>query len=559
MQNYTENIYSILNNITGILVKKGIQHAVLCPGSRSAPIALTFLRNKLIKSYIINDERSAAYMALGIAQQTHKAVALISTSGTAAINFAAAAAEAFFQEIPLLILTADRPPEWIGQNENQTIFQDKLYEPNILKSFRLNIAYNDEDAEKEAYRIISEAVNISIYPVSGPVHINIPLREPLYLPTAEYRFPADVKIIDQVMVGHSLEKDTQKELVKEISGYKKIMIVAGLMRTNPGLLRNINKFLSLTDIVFVPDITSNLHGTDRSVKHPETIIKSLTSQQKEELKPDLLITFGGQIVSNVLKNYLREFKPEAHWVIDFNGRTFDSYRTLTKILAVAPEYFFNLLLKNLGFFKTKKFEGYFKKWEKHDFAARETISLSLKEDQKSELSLVNDIISHLPKNSILQIGNSLPIRYFNNLKLDKNSSFKSIQIFSNRGTSGIDGSLSTAVGYALATHKTVTVVLGDLSFFYDRNGLWNKYLPANLKIIILNNHGGKIFSKMQGPKEQPELQEYFISNQPLNAKETALQHQVDYLFCNNLTLSGKFLREFYLKTEKTTILEFEIN
>lgn len=559
MKDYPENIYRILNNITGLLSLKGIDQAILCPGSRSAPLALSFLRNKEFNCIIINDERSAGYIALGMAQQSRKPVVLVSTSGTAAINFAPAAAEAYFQEIPLLLLTADRPEEWIGQNENQTIYQHKLYEPNILKSFNIHIAYADHEAEKEAYRVFSESVNTSLYPVHGPVHINIPLREPLYYSPGETHFPEKVKGIEMIPAGHNLEKNAQKDLVKQLASFKKIMIVAGMLPPQPRLLRNLNKFLSITDVVFVPDITSNLHGTERCIWHPENILKSLPDQTKDDLKPDLLITIGGQMVSNIFKNYLREYKPDAHWHIDFSGRTFDTIGALTCIIPVEAEYFFSILLKNLEFFRTKTFQGYFKKWEKQDLSAREKIFNSLSEENKSEQFVIQEIIRYLPKNSILQLGNSLPVRYFNNLKLDQNTASKTIQVFSNRGTSGIDGTLSTAVGCALNTQKTVTVVMGDLSFFYDRNGLWNKYLPSNLKIIILNNHGGRIFAKMAGPKEQPELHEYFITSQPLNGSETAKQHNVKYLHCNDPDLYIKVLHELYLKNDRPVILEFEIN
>ena len=558
MQENPDNFYRILNNITGILVKLGVSHAVLCPGSRSAPLALSILRNGNIKSFIINDERSAGYIALGIAQQTRKTVALVSTSGTAAVNFAPAVAEAFFQEIPLLVLTADRPVETIGQNENQAIFQKNLYSPNVLKSFQFNILYNDYESEQAAYRIVSEAINTSLYPQMGPVHINVPLREPLYL-VQKFKFMDEgKKIIELVNIEHTIQSETQKQLVKELSSFNKIMIVAGLYPPARKLERNLNKFLSFTDVVFIPDIISNLNGIERSIKHQEVIIKKMTDQQIDELKPDLLITFGGQIVSNIFKSYIRGVAPKDHWHIDFSGRTIDSFSTLTKILPIDPEYFFKLLLKNIGYFKTKTYQGYFKKWESLDIQAKQQIINSLSDINKAELFYVGKIVSHLPKNSMVQLGNSLPVRYFNNLRNTDNPHYKTITFFSNRGTSGIDGSLSTAVGSALTTGRVVTLVSGDLSFFYDRNGLWNNYIPPNLKVIVLNNHGGQIFGKIPGCKDQPELNDYFITHQLLNIKETVNQHKLNYLYCNHPDQVAKCLSDLYSLNDKTTVLEFDI-
>ncbi len=556
MDNSAEILYQTIHNITDICYKKDVLFAVLSPGSRSAPLALSFIRNKNIKHFIINDERSAGYFALGLAQQTKKTVVLVCTSGTAALNYAPAVAEAYFQKIPLLIFTADRPPESIEQQGNQTIHQYKLYEPNVLKSFQLNISYNDKNAEDEAYRIVSESINISQYPQKGAVHINVPMREPLYLKSIPQLQDQNPKVIDLLKPDLKIPRTTQKELIENLITHKKILVVAGLFEYNTTFRKIIDKLLSLTDICFIRDITSNIPDLKHAIIHHEELLNNFKGDFLD-IKPDLLITFGGQIVSKPLRIFLQENKVKEHWHIDAAAKSPDTFQSITKTIAIYPEEFFKILLKNIKIFKTKSFQGFYKKWEKLDDIAFKNVEQKISSDD--ELYFISEILKKIPKNSILQLGNGSIVRQASYLSFIKNKFAKSIEVYSNRGTSGIDGCLSTAIGSAVSTDKIVTLIIGDLSLLYDRNAFWNKYLPKNLKVIVINNHGGGIFRKMQGPQSQPELDKYFTTPHKLSIKKITEQYEIEYFKCTMPSKIKKSLSDFYNYNKKTTVLEIDID
>jgi len=557
MKESAKKLYQVINNIVYICVSKGVKYVVLSPGSRSAPLALSFIRNKNIKPIIINDERSAAYIALGIAQKTSQPVVLVCTSGTAALNYTPAVAEAFFQKIPLIVFTADRPPEWIGQGENQTIFQSGIYQPNILADKQVNIFYNDDNAEYDAYRTVNELINKSMFPVKGPVHINVPMREPLYYHDGlddDYPSPPDINVIYSEPV---LTQDTKRDLLSELKKYRKILMIAGSCQPDPELKLTINEILLKSDIAFIPDITSNMQGISKAILQADLLLNIVNEDEMEYLQPVLLISFGGAMVSKSLRHFLRDFKPKQHWHIDPSANAPDTFLALTRVIQTNPLQFFRFMLENVSALKDVFSNKYYEKWKEENEQASDGILNTLQEEQNNELYAVSRVVKYLPKDSILQLGNSMPVRMVSTITMKSNPYSDYITVFSNRGTSGIDGCLSTAIGTALASDETVTAILGDQSFFYDRNALWNKYLPVNIKIIVLNNHGGGIFKTVNGPSQQPEFNEYFIAGQPITTEYTVLQHNLHYLYCDDLKKIDGFIEELYLKNDKAVVLEID--
>jgi 2-succinyl-5-enolpyruvyl-6-hydroxy-3-cyclohexene-1-carboxylate synthase len=557
MKESAKKLYQIISQFVNICISKGLKYAVLSPGSRSAPLALSFIRNKEIRSIIINDERSAAYVALGMAQNTGQPVVLVCTSGTAALNYTPAVAEAFFQKIPLIIFTADRPPEWIGQGENQTIYQTGIYQPNILAGKQVNIFYNDENAEYDAYRTVNELINKSMFPVKGPVHINVPMREPIYFHDGlddDYPAPPDITIVYSEPV---LTPDVKKDLLADLKKYRKILIIAGTSLPDYDLKLTINELLLKSDIVFIPDITSNMQGISKSILQADLLLNITGESDMEYFQPSLLISFGGPMVSKSLRQFLRDFEPKEHWHIDSSANAPDTFQALTRIIQTNPLQFFRFLLENVTSLKDVFSNKYYEKWKDENEQAADGIINTLQNEQNNELYAVSRVVKYLPKDSILQLGNSMPVRLVSTITLKSNPYSDYIKVFSNRGTSGIDGCLSTAVGTALSTNETVTVILGDQSFFYDRNALWNKHLPANIKIIVLNNHGGGIFKTLKGPSQQPEFTEYFIAGQPITTENTVLQHNLHYLYCDDLKKMDGFIEELYLKNDKAVVLEID--
>ena len=534
-------------NIAEICARKGVQNAILSPGSRCAPLIIAFARHPKIETKSITDERVAAFIGLGMALH-NKPTVIVCTSGTATLNYAPAITEAYYQNIPLIVLTADRPPEWVEQQDGQTICQSNLYKPHVKASYDLPVDTSKADSVWQVERTISDAINIAMTAPQGPVHINVPLREPFYPESGELvEFDSTIKIIEQIESDSFLTELQWNELLAEVNA-KQIVIVAGQSSKNTTLIKCLNR-LCKKNVTIIGDIISNIHPVKHLIQHSEVFLAHIDENLKKALRPDLLITFGKSIISKHLKLYLRKYKAANHWHIQSSGAVPDTYQSLTKIVRVSPSYFFREFSQRFNGHQ----QGYYESWQQAEEASKEISTIP----KLSEFEAVKMIISFLPDNSFLHLGNSMPVRYANIVGLTNSS----IEVFSNRGTSGIDGCMSTAVGYTLLTPKLNTLIIGDMAFFYDRNALWHQHVPPNLRIVVLNNHGGGIFKKIKGPSQLPELNQFFVTEQPLSAKLTAHEFGLDYISCS---VQGKLARKsveelhldvFFVDDGKAKILE----
>ncbi|MFQ5649189.1 MAG: 2-succinyl-5-enolpyruvyl-6-hydroxy-3-cyclohexene-1-carboxylic-acid synthase [bacterium] len=541
-------------NIAELCSQKRIRHVVISPGSRSAPLTLAFSRHPKMRCETVVDERSAAFVALGIAQQSDTPVVLICTSGTAALNYGPAVAEATYQHIPLLVLTADRPPEWIDQNDGQTIVQHQLYAPHCRAFFELPVDDHDPSAKWHTERILCEAINRCLWPIPGPVHVNVPLREPLY-PVDELTYDKNPKIISQAQPEMALPGKAWSELLSGWRQARKKLIVAGLQKPVPGLCEQLHALQQDPGVVFLSDVTGNCQAA-QTVAHSDMILSTDSDDLLAELQPDLLITFGGPVVSKSLKLFLRRFRPRAHWQLQRGPNAVDTFQSLTQILPVEPPYFVQELLARTGAPQTSSGPTYRAVWQQKETTAQDHLARFLRPALFSELSAMRSVLRHLPPESHLQLGNSSIVRLANFISLvDK----PGVRVNSNRGTSGIDGTVSTAVGAALATHMITTLITGDLAFFYDRNGLWCKTLPANLRIIIFNNGGGGIFRILDGSRTLPELTDHFEVAHNLTARNTAADHNLDYFWCDSKASLQQHLSAFFADSERPAILEVAFN
>lgn len=485
---------------------------------------------------------------------------MICTSGSAAYNFAPAVAEAYFQQIPILILTADRPKEWIDQLDGQTIRQQNIYGNHVKKSFELPDQYNHPDSVWHIHRTINEAINLCNQFPKGPVHVNIPLREPLYLSAGEnIQYSDNLKIFDTLFADSHLDESSLRQLAEQFVSFNKILIVAGQQKINLKLSAAIEKFSAQHRVPVLGDIISNNHHLKDIVNHSDVFLGECKADIKKSLQPELLITFGQSVISKNLKTFLRQYKPKNHWHIQPDGEAADTFQSLTAILPVSPVKLFQQLgseqLKS-GF-EAQKRDNYFRLWEAEEHRTFRTIKSFFSTAQLNEFSLVHEIISHLPDECNLHLANSMPVRYANFIGLQTEK--KGIEIFSNRGTSGIDGCVSTAVGHALVTDKPNILITGDMAFFYDRNAFWHNYKLPNLRVVVLNNHGGAIFSMIEGPSKQPEANDYFITNQKLSAKSLTQEFDFDYLKLDSLKKLKNLLKDFFDFDGRTKILEIESN
>jgi 2-succinyl-5-enolpyruvyl-6-hydroxy-3-cyclohexene-1-carboxylate synthase len=523
-----------IKNLVDICYEKGLRNIVISPGSRNAPLTIAFNRHKKINCLSIIDERSAAFFALGMAQQLGEPVAVVCTSGTAALNYAPAIAEAYYQKIPLIILTADRPAEWIDQVDGQTIRQQNIFSNYIKKSFQLPQEPSHADDFWYASRIVSEAIETAKFPEFGPIHINIPLREPLYQ-IKEYP-EKTYKTFETVTTQLSLPNTAVKQLTKEWKKAKKILIITGLLKPNEKINSSLNKIAEQNKVVVLTETTSNLFGENfnRSI---DRLIISIEDEGPEDFIPDLLITIGGPIVSAKVKTFFRKNQPKKHWHINASNDYVDTFKCLTRIIPVAPEQIlphFEIAsatpsnYRELWINKDKKLFGIFRKF--------------LDEIPFCDLKAFDLILNAVPKKTDVQLSNSTPVRYSN---LFNTFAKRNLFGYGNRGTSGIDGTISTAAGAAYASKKLTTVITGDLSFFYDSNALMNQHLPNNLRIVIINNGGGNIFRIIDGPGQTEELEQFFETKHNWSAEHIAKAFGVDFYLCKDAENLSKTLEKIY--------------
>ena len=552
-------LYQPIYDIAELCALKGLSQAILCPGSRCAPLTLAFTRHEHISTKTFSDERSAAFIALGIAQQTHVPVVLVCTSGSAAYNFAPAVAEAYYQQIPLLIFSADRPTAWIDQLDGQTIRQQGIYGGHVKKSYALPEDYSHPDTAWFINRTVNEAINLAMEFPRGPVHINAPFREPLYPPPYEaIRFTKKLRVIDRLPPEISLPEQERKQLLKEFTSIDKILLVAGQEDYNEGLLKTLERFIKQQRVVCVGDVISNFHRLPATIRYADSFLAQGTDGLRKTLQPELLITMGKSVISKNVKLFLRQFKPREHWHIQEAGPVADTFQSITKIIPSTPAGFFDSFLsapKKSTPFEAQKRDNYFRLWEAEEHRTERSMKSFFSTPALSELHLLYEILRSLPARCNLHLANSMSVRYANFIGLE--ASKKGIHIFANRGTSGIDGCTSAAVGHTLSSDVPNFLITGDMAFFYDRNAFWHNYDLPHLRVVVLNNHGGSIFNMIDGPADLPEKEEYFITRQTLTAKNLAAEFGFDYLQLDSFKKLKSILKDFYHFDGKMKILEIE--
>ena len=498
----TQHIYDLV----GLCADYGAEKAVVCPGSRCAPLLIGFGKHPNIETISVTDERSAGFVGLGLAQQTGNPVVLVCTSGTAAQNFAPAVIEAYYQNVPLFVLTADRPPEWIDQWDGQTIRQKNLYIEHIKGSF-----VYDEDTTGVGKKALELALEYAL----GPVHLNIPIREPFYPDSfEEIRFNEKAQRPQSKNI-YKIDESVWDEFESILNLSEKVLLLGGQTEPNQELIELLNQL----DIPIVGDVISNLHGLEGVINSSDLIFKT----DEEFLVPDFLITFGRSVISKNLKLYLRKNKPKVHWHIG-EGMVGDPFQSLTKIIKTPPLQFFTDWLDMV--IQINDQDDYCNLLKDTQKSVDENFDLTLDNAEFNYFNAVRSVLKQLPQNSVLHLGNSMPVRIANFIGIKEST----IDIWCNRGTSGIDGVVSTAVGHALAEpNRKHTLIIGDLSFFYDRNGLWlNHEFPTNMQIVILNDSGGGIFNIIPGPSNQDGLTNLFTTPHQRTAKLTAQEFNLTY-------------------------------
>lgn len=473
-----------LELLANIFIKEGITDIVISPGSRNAPMMLSFPEYEEFKIFSIIDERSAGFFALGLAQKSRQPVVLNCTSGSALLNYAPAIAEAYYQQVPLIVLSADRPDHLIDQGDGQAIQQQNVFQNYIRKSVHLAEKI-ESNKESEAYQeMVFEAIHQAMYPVCGPVHINVPLDEPLY----GLKEKENVSLIKYkpIIKSDSLSDDYLSELKSKWQKAEKKMIIVG-QHLPDDRLNEVLIELAKQGLVILTETTSNIHSKN-FVSHIDQVLSQINTQNEDLLFPDLVISLGNHIVSKKIKAWLRSDKDYQHWHISPDYKAPDTFFHLTEHIRSKESILLDLLKE-----EDKGSSIYAKRWSK---IAKQTNKLHkqfIEQIPYSDLMVFSELEKAIPKGIQMHFSNSTPIRYSQLFDFKKNI------IDSNRGVSGIDGSVSAALGQSLCFNSQTILVTGDLSFFYDSNALWNHYIHSNFKIILINNGGGGIFRFLEGP------------------------------------------------------------
>jgi len=547
-----------IKNIPEICVRHGVRKVVIAPGSRNAPLIFAFTAQPDMECLSITDERSAAYFALGIAQQSGEAVALVCTSGTAVLNFAPAIAEAYYQNLPLLIFTADRPAEMIDQADGQTLRQTNIFANYIKASFDLPVETVVTADLDFCDRQVSQAIDMAVSYPQGPVQINVPLREPIY--TALPEVHSSPKIIKTLSSDILLSDNSLKALQSSWLKHKRKLVVFGVFPKNTELNVLANQLANEPDVVVLAENLSNITG-ENIITQLESLFSRIngdgrtpvlpqnnndrvgTLTSHEDFTPDLLITIGHSVICKQLKIFLRGHQPAEQWQIESSMPYVDTYKSLT---SVVPGLAKDVLTK-MPFGKTP---SNFSATYQSEINEITTLHEAFVNDKPiSDMSVTVELLKQTPVGTTLHLANSTSVRWTQLFPARPDLTY-----ICNRGTSGIDGSLSTAVGYAFSSKQPTVFLTGDLSFIYDSNGLWNNYVNQNLKVIVMNNNGGNIF-RFIGDKELMEKSlDFFTTPHHVKIKPLVEAYGLNYMVCNE-TENLKTSIENLLKSDKATVLE----
>lgn len=549
-----------------ILEAQGVRHAVVSPGSRNSPLLHALSLREKITLEVVADERSAAFVALGIASTSRRPVVLCCTSGTALLDYAPAVAEAYYARVPLIVISADRPAAWIDQADSQTIHQ-----PGALAGV-VKHSYNISDSElcgKDARWFLERTVNDACLEaqrgLQGPVHLNISLEAPLQ---PIYGECGPVKLIRAVQPAARLPQEAMAELADRAAG-RKIMVVAGPMRPDDRLNRAMESLSAFTSCVVLAENLANLHTTgiitniDAALsvlrRHRESEEAGDTpgatySASVSETEPDLVIYTGGPIVSAELKEYLRSLSDTEFWRVGLPATLLeDTFRQLDLSIEADPVLFFPTFAKLLARCEAADAD-YRDIWYILQKEASDRHIEFLRTAPWSELKALGHIFPRIPENCNLHLSNGTAVRY--GLLFDTR---RIHALFANRGCSGIEGSTSTAVGSAICYRRPTLLITGDLSFSYDIGAMALQFIPANFKVILLNNSGGGIFRFIRSTREIPGRERLLCAPPNLPAAKLCEAYGWRYSHASTEEELRVELRPFLSCNDAPSLLEIEVD
>lgn len=573
----------VVSTLFDVMEAHGVEDIVCSPGSRNAPLLMAARSRTDIHKHIVIDERTAAFMALGIATVKQKPVAIICTSGTALLNFAPAVAEAYYQGIPLIVISADRPMEWIDQDDSQTIRQYEALRNFVKASYDLSDRERHDHADWYDNRIANDAMLTALQPKQGPVHINVRLSPPLdELVEFKQNHLNPIRIISRLPDYNMPDKEAVKDLAASLIG-KKVMVTVGFMQPDARLNKALLKFRSLPNVAVMAETISNTHLPieDYAV---DSVLSDLPEGKRRQLMPDVVISIGGSLVSRMLKDFLRESAANEtmqHWNVGATHTTVDCFQALTLRIDADPGRFMTMLSAELAhqhrlleeekfrsltdekYLSLKQAENYNENFFHLKELAHQRLFRFASKIPWSELVAFIDILNNIPAEYNLFLSNGTTVRYAQLIPYELPHAS-----YCNRGVSGIEGSTSTAVGGATGSSAPALLITGDMSFAHDLGGLAVAARNnADLKIIVINNGGGGIFRFVRNTSLLPGREEYFCADPNLDTRAVAnafgfeyssadsldsLREKLDAFFGSTAS-KGRRLLEVFVPADKSTL------
>lgn len=545
------------------LIAKGVKEFIVSPGSRNAPLIIGLEARKNIKIYYCTDERTAGFMALGLSLVKQKPVALCCTSGTALYNYAPAVAEAFYQKIPLIVLTADRPIQWIGQDDSQTLFQFDSLSKIVKRSFEIPEENpSSKDMGWYVNRLANEAINVAMQPLKGPVHINIRFDNPLSNLT-DIKDNSDIRIIENadIVTYNPLALRKYGEMLKD----KKILIVAGFMPPDNKLNRVLQKYESLPNVKILCETLSNLHlkGNPYAIDRIFSVIENSNDSKNlyENLRPDIVIAIGGALVSRKLKEFIRKFPPEETWTLADTDLSVDCFKSLTKHFNILPTQFFTGIYRYISKNQSKNKSNEVNTKISYNQCWKSSLDISYRKDEEffanrkcwSELYALKSIFNNIKPSTNVFLSNGTVVRY-GQLFTDNIPH----AVYGNRGVSGIEGTNATALGVSMGYNGDTILITGDMSFNYDTAVLGLKEYSKRLKIIVINNSGGGIFRFIPVTRNLDCRENAFCVDPKVPVKGLAAAYGWQYIYADNSEDFDKKFKQFE-KFKGNAILELKFD
>lgn len=538
-------------SLLDVLQAHGVKHIFLSPGSRNAPVLISASLRESLRKHIVTDERNAAFVALGMAMVSREPVALCCTSGTALYNYAPAIAEAFYQQLPLIVITADRPREWIGQDDSQTLIQPGALDNIVKRSYDIPVDSNNPDTLWMVERIANEAMILATSRQQGPIHINIQFGNNLSETATRTRRAA---VVCEIKAEERIAPAQLESLAEILAGHR-VLVAAGFMPPDNKLNNALAQFAKLPNVWVMAETLSNLHLPPCAYS-VDTTLTAMSAAEKKEMQPDVVISIGGALVSRMLKTFIREAHPQHVWTLGDTAAGVDCFQALSAHIDVSPTTFFKAIVpavkranKRIEKDVDKDVDNYADKWLHIYKQAERRIIRHADYAGWSELSAFRHILDNIPQNTNLFLSNGTPVRYAQLL-----TNRLPHAVYGNRGVSGIEGTTATAAGVAMAYPDNTLLVTGDMSFGYAPTVMELGCLPRSFKIIVINNGGGGIFRFIRPTRDLAQREEYFCANPKVPIKGLAEAYGWSYLRAASADELGKTF-DTLLKCPDNAILE----